>query len=108
MKVNNFFEVFFKFLPLLDVHEVVLLEDGAAVNTLEEAVEMILERVQFTVRPVLLDLVDLLVVEGDEIRDLVLAEHLCLPGFWETFCFPCVENTINHEIWEVNRNFKIF
>ena len=69
---------------------------------------MVLERVQFAVRPVLLDLVDLLVVESDEIRDLVLAEHLYLPGYWETLCFPFVENTINHGIWEVNRNFKIF
>lgn len=52
---------------------------------------MILERVQFTVRPVLLDLVDLLVVEGDEIRDLVLAEHLYLPGYLGTLRSPWLQ-----------------
>ena len=89
MKVNNFFEVFLKFLPLLDVHEMVLLEDGTAVDALQETTEMILERIQFAVRPVLLDLVDLLVVEGDEIRDLVLTEHLYLPGYWEPLVPLC-------------------
>lgn len=96
MKVNNFFEVFLEFLPLLDVNEVGLFEDGITLDALQETTKMILERVQFTVRPVLLDPIDLLVVEGDEIRDLVLAEHLYLPGFWETLCSPCVENTVNH------------
>ena len=100
MLVNNFFEVFLKFLPLLDVHEVVLLEGGAAVDALQETTKMILERVQFTVRPVLLDLVDLLVVEGDEIRDLVLAEHFDLPGFWETLCFPLLI-IVYHKIWRL-------
>ena len=67
----------------------VLLEDGTALYALEETLEMILELAQFAERPILLDLVDLLVVKSDEIRNLVLAEHLYLPGFSGTLCSLC-------------------